>query len=110
MISWWITPKNNKPKEKQFVRIIMITAFIGLNKSLKNPINNLVLILPIMVNDMKVAPIVTDKWILTATPDRCWEIPVIEVCKRVNKHIQRKLMVSNFILLFWTLVVSFLFW
>ena len=39
----------------------MITAFIGLNKSLKNPINNLVLTLPIMVNDMKVAPIVTDK-------------------------------------------------
>ena len=39
----------------------MITAFIELNKSLKNPINNLVLILPIMVNDMKVAPIVTDK-------------------------------------------------
>ena len=52
---------NNRTKEIQFVRIIMITAFIGLNKSLKNPINNLVLILPIMVNDMKVAPIVTDK-------------------------------------------------
>ena len=39
----------------------MITAFVGLNKSLKKPINNLVLILPIMENDMKVAPIVTDK-------------------------------------------------
>ena len=53
--------QNNRTKERQFVRIIMITAFIGLNKSLKNPINNLVLILPIMINDMKVAPIVADK-------------------------------------------------
>ena len=50
-----------RASSRQFIRIIMITAFIGLNKSLKNPINNLVLILPIMVNDMKVAPIVADK-------------------------------------------------
>ena len=53
--------QNNKPKEKQFARIIIITAFIGFNKSLKKPINNFVLILPIIVSDISIAPLVADK-------------------------------------------------
>ena len=110
MISWWITPKNNKPKEKQFARIIIITAFIEFNKSLKKPINYFVLILPIIVSDISIAPLVADKWIIKAIPDKCWEIPVMDVCKSVNIHIHIKLIVIKLTFLFCILIVSFFYW
>ena len=81
--------------DNMFATIMITLAQIGPNLSEMIPMISFVEILPIIVNDISVAPKDADKPILVANPDRCCDTPVMEVCRTLNTHIHIKLTVRT---------------